>query len=197
MINTSIFRCLLPFLGTIFCCSCYNYGNIHEPYTNPPKVHNLPPPPEKIVGAPVSKKEYMQKTYTEIKNNLEEADVEMIEDSIKVLFPENIVYKSKDELPSSDYLTPLEKFATLLKKYYKTNILITGHSDNKGREDSNKKLSATRALNIRNVIAGFGIPIVRLTCWGLGSLSPIADNLTQEGRDKNRRVEFVVLYREK
>ena len=187
----------LLLFSSLLISACYNYGNTHEPYGAPHKEYHLPPPPQKIVGTPDTKKEYMQKTYTEIKNTLQEADVVMIEDSIKVLFPDHIVYLSKDELPSSDYTTPLMNFSKLLLKYKKTNILVTGHSDNKGKELSNKALSAKRAENIKNILIQNGVASYRLKSWGIGSRSPVASNETKEGRDKNRRVEFVVLYQEK
>ncbi|MBK8145496.1 MAG: OmpA family protein [Bacteroidetes bacterium] len=132
-----------------------------------------------------------------MKSTLEEAEVVMIEDSIKVLFPSNIVYKSGGNEPSSEYRPSLEKFAILLKKYFKTNILISGHTDNIGDANKNRELSRLRALHIKNILTEQGVAGGRLTSWGLGALSPIADNSTTEGRDKNRRVEFVVLFREK
>ncbi len=183
-------------IGSIFLSSCYDYGKAHEPYTIARKVYNLPPPPKKIVGEPISKKEYIYKAYTEIKSTLEQADVELIEDSIKVLFPSNIIYNSGGIAPSSDYEVPLERFALLLKKYFKTNILVSGHTDNVGDANKNRELSRVRAMQIKNVLVEKGVSDARLTSWGLGSLSPIADNSTQEGRNKNRRVEFIVLYRD-
>jgi outer membrane protein OmpA-like peptidoglycan-associated protein len=178
--------------------SCYNYGPTHIPYGNgsrPP----LPPPPPPVKQAPpreLSKKEYMYKTYSDIKESLSEADVDLINDSIKVLFPDNIVYKTGDLLPSSDYMPSLDKFSLLLKKYMKTNILIAGHTDNKGKEAKNKALSQLRADNIKTILISKDIAESRLESWGIGSLSPLYDNNTEEGRTKNRRVEFVVLYDE-
>ncbi len=157
----------------------------------------LPPPVEKVVGKPLSKAEYMEKTFNDIKSNLEEADVTMIEDSIKVLFPNNIVYNTKSATRSSDYQQPLQKFSTLLGKYRKTNILITGHTDSRGNPIANKELSKQRADMIKSYLISEGIKNYRLESWGLGSMAPIADNETEEGRSKNRRVEFVVLYDEK
>jgi outer membrane protein OmpA-like peptidoglycan-associated protein len=84
-----------------------------------------------------------------------------------------------------------------LKKYKKTNILITGHTDTKGVESKNKEISGQRANNIKKIISDNGISELRLKSWGLGSVSPIAENDTELGREKNRRVEFVVLYDEK
>lgn len=181
---------------SIFICSCYNYGKTHEPYTIDYRKPNLPPPPVKITGKPLNKKEYIEKTYKEIKDNIQEAEVVLIEDSIKVLFPNNILYNAKDVIPYTDYMGPLEKFAGLLKKYNKTNIMVSGHTDNKGKESLNKELSEQRAKNIKNTLIDLGIGNYRLYSVGLGSYSPIESNKTEEGRKINRRVEFIVLYRE-
>ncbi len=188
---------IISFLGilTLLLHSCYSYGPSHEPYN--PERKELGPPPEKIVAKPDSKSEYMSKTFQEMKESLPEAEVSIINDSIKVLFPDNIIYKASDIYPSSDYKEPLETFALLLKKYKKTNILITGHTDNKGVEIKNKKISQERADIIRGQLISNGIRKDRLESWGIGSASPIAENKTETGRRKNRRVEFTVLYDEK
>ena len=180
---------------TLGMSSCYMYDG-------PTRINHrvdriVPPPVEKLVAPKQSKAEYLDKAYKEIQGTLPDADVTMIEDSIKILFPNNIIYKKGELYPSSGYETPLQSFSQLLKKYKKTNILITGHTDNKGVESKNKEISAQRALNIKKVIIENGINELRLKSWGLGSVSPIAENETEAGREKNRRVEFVVLYDEK
>lgn len=173
--------------------ACYMYdGPIRGPYQAP--TRNLPPPPEKIVGTPLNKKEYLEKTYQEIKSNLTEAEVVMIEDSIKVLFPNHITYDKSALYPASNYKTPLIVFSGLLKKYTQTSILITGHTDSKGKKEKNKELSSLRALNIKNFIIEHGIPRYRLNSMGLGDIAPIDNNETENGRARNRRVEFIVMY---
>jgi outer membrane protein OmpA-like peptidoglycan-associated protein len=185
---------ILPFLLLIMLSSCYRHGPLHEPY-GADKI-TPPPPVAKKLAAPFTKGEYMKKTFEEMQQALPEADVKMVEDSIKVLFPNNIVYEKSSLIPSSDYQQPLISFSGLLKKYNKTNILVTGHTDNRGVPEKNKEISRERALNIVNFIIEQGIQKTRLETFGLGDLSPIADNSTDEGRSRNRRVEFVVLYKD-
>jgi outer membrane protein OmpA-like peptidoglycan-associated protein len=179
----------------VFLSACYTYGPIHTPYESGKRT--LPPPPTKIVGTPLSKTEYLEKTYQEIKSGVPEAEVKLIEDSIKVLFPNHIVYNNKSIVPDNNYLEPLQKFASLLKKYRQTIILISGHSDSRGNEQKNRDLSRQRALQIKEVLITASISASRLDAWGLGSKSPIASNDTEEGRKLNRRVEFVILYDDK
>ena len=57
-------------------------------------------------------------------------------------------------------------------------------------------LSEQRAKNIVSILNDYQVNRSRLNAMGLGDLSPIADNASEEGRAINRRVEFVVLYRE-
>jgi len=70
-------------------------------------------------------------------------------------------------------------------------ISIEGHTDNVGDPASNKVLSESRARSVMNAVIARGIDAGRLTAVGYGQESPIADNRTEEGRAKNRRVELV------
>ena len=68
---------------------------------------------------------------------------------------------------------------------------VQGHTDNTGNATSNQTLSEARAKAIVTKLTEMGIAADRLTAVGKGQTSPIADNSTDEGRAKNRRVEFV------
>ena len=92
----------------------------------------------------------------------------------------------------------LSEVATVLKDHPElTKVEIQGHTDNKGVPLSNKKLSQSRADSVMKAIVGKGIDASRLTAVGYGQEVPIADNATEEGRAKNRRVQFKVLERKK
>ncbi len=69
-------------------------------------------------------------------------------------------------------------------------VAIEGHTDNKGKDKDNEKLSDDRANSVRQYIIDKGIHPDRLTAKGFGPYKPIADNKTADGRQKNRRVEF-------
>lgn len=194
-VRTILLLFIVSFL-TIHLSSCYLYEGPTRKKPQKPEI-KLPPPEPKVYAEPVSKKEYINKAYNELKDVLEDAEVKLVEDSIKVLFPNNIVYDNRSTLPSSNYKDPLDRFTYLLKKYRKTNILITGHTDNHGDPKFNMALSKERANAIKTYLQFNGIGIGRLKSWGLGPKYPIDTNDTPEGRAKNRRVEFVVLYRDR
>jgi OOP family OmpA-OmpF porin len=80
-----------------------------------------------------------------------------------------------------------------MKAYPKTTAVIEGHTDNVGSAEYNQKLSQARANSVRQyLIDNFGIKASRLSAIGYGLTKPIASNDTEEGRQKNRRVQVVV-----
>ena len=72
-------------------------------------------------------------------------------------------------------------------------IRIEGHTDSKGNDAYNKKLSQARAESVRNYLVAKGIDSNRLVPAGFGEEQPVATNTTNDGRSENRRVEFVIL----
>ena len=72
------------------------------------------------------------------------------------------------------------------------NLKIGGHTDNVGASDANKTLSYKRANAVFNYLTEKGISVNRLAFKGHGDALPIADNGTEEGRAKNRRIEIEV-----
>ncbi len=75
-------------------------------------------------------------------------------------------------------------------------IAIEGHASSDGNKAFNKKLSDDRAKSVRAYLTEHGIDEKRLTAKGFGDEKPIADNDTEAGREKNRRVEFNIVEQE-
>lgn len=71
-------------------------------------------------------------------------------------------------------------------------LAIVGHSDTSGNAAANRTLSLARAQAVRDRLITLGIAPGRLTADGIGDLAPLTTNATEEGRQKNRRVEAVV-----
>ena len=72
-------------------------------------------------------------------------------------------------------------------------LAIEGHTDNRGSNELNEKLSADRAKAVLDYIVNKGgINASRLNSQGFGPQRPIADNNTNDGRQRNRRVEFII-----
>ena len=99
---------------------------------------------------------------------------------------------------SADYIKTADnkKFLEEAKKYLAANkdkkLLITGHTDNVGNDDSNMRLSEARAKDAKRAFTKMGISAEQLTTDAKGETQPVATNDTPEGRKANRRVSVVV-----
>ena len=86
----------------------------------------------------------------------------------------------------------LDQVAVTLNEHDGRTILVEGHTDSRGTESSNLRLSQNRADSVRTYLVSRSIESSRIRAEGRGELRPIADNSTAEGRANNRRVEIVV-----
>ena len=84
----------------------------------------------------------------------------------------------------------LDDAASVLNAAASLSVVVGGHTDNVGTPESNLKLSEDRAKAVVAALVQRGIAADRLTAKGFGQTAPIADNRTEEGRAKNRRVEL-------
>ncbi|MBP9207473.1 MAG: DUF4398 and OmpA-like domain-containing protein [Kofleriaceae bacterium] len=89
----------------------------------------------------------------------------------------------------------LDEVAQALKDNPTIEVRIEGHTDSRGSDSFNLKLSQKRADSVRTYLVGKGTTAGRMVAKGYGENVPIADNRTQAGRDMNRRVEFVITTR--
>ena len=85
----------------------------------------------------------------------------------------------------------LDRLTDFLKNNPTVKIEIAGHTDNKGADDYNIKLSTSRAKAVYDYLISKGIDKTRLTSKGYGKSKPVATNDTDEERQTNRRVEFM------
>ncbi len=87
----------------------------------------------------------------------------------------------------------IDRDAASLDKWGDVNIEVAGHTDSRGSDEYNMKLSQRRAEAVRSYLVSKGIASDRLFAKGYGESQPIADNATDEGRFQNRRVELIPL----
>jgi len=90
-----------------------------------------------------------------------------------------------------DSAQTLDDAAAALKVAADFKVEVAGHTDNVGSPEANMKLSQDRAQAVMAALISRGVKADRLTAKGYGQTAPIADNRTEEGRAKNRRVELV------
>lgn len=98
--------------------------------------------------------------------------------------------KADIEPTSTDLLDAVAKIMLTTSAITKLNI--EGHTDTTGEPAANQPLSEERALAVKKYLEGKGVDPARLASRGFGSSQPVDSNETEDGRAKNRRVEFKV-----
>lgn len=141
----------------------------------------------------------MDKQAQEIEEEIPGAKVERIDNGIVITFDENSgVYfaTAKYNINAASQET-LNKLANVFREYPDTNILVVGHTDSVGSDESNMVLSKNRAYSVTNYLIGKGLSSGRFTTNWFGESQPKHDNSTAEGRAKNRRVNVAIVPSEK
>jgi OmpA-OmpF porin, OOP family len=126
---------------------------------------------------------------------VETPHVEVQRDRIVISEKIQFATDKADILPASHGL--LDELVTALHAHKDiTKIDIVGHTDDGGAAKYNQALSEKRANSVRTYLVSQGIDADRLLSTGFGEAKPIADNTTSQGREQNRRVEFLILEHE-
>lgn len=160
----------IPDGGITLCALAKNLGGQWQPY-NKPTIYR-----------------WIKKTETpQPINDVKKDGYELFRLSAEVLFDfdkYNVRSAAQDDLDRIDrYLK--------MKPYKK--VVIEGHTDSKGSDDYNQKLSKNRAISVKNwMVSKYGISAAKLFPVGKGEKFPVATNNTDDGRQKNRRVEFKI-----
>jgi len=94
----------------------------------------------------------------------------------------------------ADSATALNEVVKLLQANPSWAMVVAGHTDNSGTQAINLPLSRQRAESVIAWLSAHGIEAARLVPAGFGDARPVADNTSDEGRQKNRRVDLVKLY---
>ncbi|MDN6274855.1 OmpA family protein [Psychrobacter sp.] len=86
----------------------------------------------------------------------------------------------------------LERASQIIAEVPDMELVIIGHTDSQASDDYNMALSRERAESVREYLVSHGIDASKLSTQGMGESEPVADNSTEQGRFRNRRIEFVV-----
>jgi len=109
---------------------------------------------------------------------------------------DNLEFNTGKSTIRSSSFESLNDLATYLKENPQYNLLIEGHTDNVGSRSSNLTLSKNRANAVKTYLAGKGVSTARCITKWYGPDKPVADNSTDEGRQRNRRVEMNLVIKE-
>jgi outer membrane protein OmpA-like peptidoglycan-associated protein len=103
----------------------------------------------------------------------------------------NILFETGKATLKPESMEEIQKVADYMKKNPTARFEVQGHTDNQGSDAINDPLSQQRAEAVVKALEGLGCDPFNMRAVGKGSHEPVADNKTDEGRAKNRRVEFI------
>ncbi|WP_255068975.1 OmpA family protein [Lacihabitans sp. LS3-19] len=145
-----------------------------------------------VAGAIIGK--YMDKQAKELEDKLGNiAEVERIEEGIKVTMKSGILFAFNSSELSSESKKSIQDLANTLIEYPNTDILVAGYTDNIGTEAYNLKLSERRAKAVSSLLNAYNVKSSRLVVKGYGESNPAYSNDSEEGQEKNRRVELAIV----
>lgn len=135
---------------------------------------------------------YMDKQEAELRRELEGTGVGISRNGnqISLIMPGDITFPTGSSSVSSQFYPTLTSVAKVLNKYDKTMVAITGHTDNVGDREFNKRLSWDRAQSVTGFLGSQKVNPQRFQVSGSGMDQPVASNNTEAGRKANRRVNI-------
>lgn len=139
-----------------------------------------------------SRNAYLVKFYKELKKEMPDGKVKRKADTVRVIYPELAMFDFGKDQVKPEAQSSLNTFARVIKKYDRIYFHINGYTDNVGPSDVNVSLSQRRAENAKALMESNGINAMRMTTAGMGEANPLMTNTTDDGRQANRRVEFVL-----
>ena len=117
------------------------------------------------------------------------------DNQLKLNIPSDISFDSGRSDIKSNLRPILDQFASGLSNQPNTEVRIIGHTDSTGSDAINNPLSYNRAASARDYLAARGVDSRRVTIDGRGEREPIADNSSEAGRARNRRIEIFLAER--
>lgn len=114
------------------------------------------------------------------------------DNQLKLNIPSDISFDTGRADIKSNFRTVLDQFAQGLRDNPASTVRIIGHTDSTGSDSINNPLSVERASSTRDYLGDRGVSVNRIGVDGRGSREPIADNGSDAGRARNRRVEIFV-----
>lgn len=134
----------------------------------------------------------MDQQAKQIEQQVVGATVERVGEGIQVTFASGLLFDTESSTIKADAATNLRNLARSLNEYPGSDLLIVGHTDSRGEDTYNQTLSDRRATATADYLVSQGVTRTRLRTSGRGEVEPVADNGTDAGLQKNRRVEVAI-----
>ncbi len=148
-----------------------------------------------VTGAVIGRN--MDKQAEAMKKSVPGAKVERVGEGYVIEFSDKILFALNKSDLNMEAKRSLDKMITVLNDYPDTNIEVQGHTDSKGTDAYNEKLSRRRADAVSGYLRSKSIASSRLSTKAYGESAPKYSNDNEDGASQNRRVEFLVYANEK
>lgn len=138
---------------------------------------------------------YMDKQEAQLRAELEGTGVSVTRmgDNITLNMPGNVTFATDSSDLSPAFFDVLNSVGKVLGEFDQTVVEVAGHTDSTGSDAYNQSLSERRSASVSTYLQAQGVLSQRLITVGMGESRPVADNMTSEGRQLNRRVEITMV----
>lgn len=120
-------------------------------------------------------------------------DATRTDEGIKFSLSSDVLFPTNSSYLTDNAKVELDKLAKILSQQRDKKIRVDGHTDATGEENYNNWLSEKRAESVKKYLVDKGVSAARISTKGFGPSKPVGDNKTASGRQKNRRVEVIIL----
>ena len=134
----------------------------------------------------------MDRKAKEMEEEMDGVTVQRVEEGIAVSFDSGILFDFDSSTLRPASHDNLKKLTKIVNRDEDTILMIVGHTDSRGDEDYNLRLSERRAQSAKTFLVSEGLASSRIEIVGRGELEPISENDTDAGRQKNRRIEVAI-----
>lgn len=134
----------------------------------------------------------MDEKAKKLEEEMEGVTVQRVEEGIAVSFDNGILFDFDSSSLRPEGYENLRKLTKIINQDEDTILMIVGHTDSRGDEDYNLRLSERRAQSASRYMVSQGLSSSRIQIVGRGENEPIAENDSDEGRQENRRIEVAI-----
>ncbi|MEX2601563.1 MAG: OmpA family protein [Balneolaceae bacterium] len=134
----------------------------------------------------------MDRKAREMEEAMDGVTIQRVEEGIAVSFDSGILFDFDSSTLQPEGRENLEKLSSIIQRDNDTILMIVGHTDSRGDEDYNLRLSERRAESASRYMVSQGLSSSRIQIRGRGEYEPIDNNDSDAGRQKNRRVEVAI-----
>ena len=129
-----------------------------------------------------------------VSNAIKSVDAQATKDGIRVRLDARFLFDTNKYELKAAALGSVKSLVQIIVTYPGCLVKVEGHTDNVGGDEDNQRLSENRARSVKEALLKTGVPVnIRFEASGYGKTKPVADNTTEKGREKNRRVEVLIV----